>query len=68
VAFGGMEEISRVANGGANVEFVGRGAGKGDTKTGDAIESEFVVGGGADVREEGSRCGGSWGWARGIGK
>jgi hypothetical protein len=48
-----MEEILRVADGGADAKFVGRGVGKGDTKTGGAIESEVAAGGGADVREEG---------------
>jgi hypothetical protein len=53
VAFGSMEEIAGVANGGADADFVGRGAGKGNTKSGGAIEGKVVAGGGADEREEG---------------
>jgi hypothetical protein len=53
VAFGGVEAITGFSNGGADLEFVGWGAGKGDTKSGSAIEGKGVASGGADVREEG---------------
>jgi hypothetical protein len=53
VAFGGVEEIAGLSNGVADAEFVGWGAGKGNTESGGAIKGKVVAGGGADVREEG---------------